>query len=72
MRKWIDFVALLLLTFASVAGGLLVNLAVPIPDGIVLSLFGAGIISSAILIRTEGPLDKERVRLYRDTQDLDA
>lgn len=72
MRKWIDFVALLLLTFASMAGSLMVNLAIPIPDGMVLSLFGAGIISSVILIRTEDPLDKEQVRLYRGTQDLDA
>jgi hypothetical protein len=72
MGKWIDFVALLFLTSASVTGGFLINLAVPIPDSIVLSLFGTGIISSVILIKTEGPLDKERVRLYRDTQGLDA
>ena len=72
MRKWIDFVALLLLTSTSVTGSLLVNLNVPISDGIVLSLFGIGITSSAILIETEGPLDKEQVRLHRDTQGLDA
>ena len=72
MRKWIDFVALLLLTFASMAGSLMVNLAIPIPDSMILSLFGAGIISSVILIKTEDPLDKEQVRLHRSTQDLDA
>jgi hypothetical protein len=72
MRKWIDFVALVLLASASVTGCLLVNPAVPISDGIVLSLFGTGIISSVILIKTEGPLDKEQVGLHRDTQGLDA
>ena len=72
MRKWIDFAALVLLASASVTGCLLVNLAVPISNGIVLSLFGIGIISSVILIETEGPLDKEQVRLHRDTQGLDA
>lgn len=57
MRKWIDFVAILALSFVGVIGKFLVSGGVPIPDDIILLLFGAGIISSVILIKIKYPLN---------------
>jgi hypothetical protein len=57
MRKWIDFVAILALSSVGVIGKFLVSLGVPIPDDIILLLFGTGIISSVILIKIKYPLN---------------
>ncbi len=55
MRDWIDFVAILVLGFAGVTGNFLVTHGAWISDGMILLLFGAGIFSSLILIKTENP-----------------
>jgi hypothetical protein len=57
MKKWIDFVALVALSFVGVIGKLLVSRGGPIPDDITLLLFGTGIISSVILIKVKYPLN---------------
>ena len=67
MRKWIDFVSLLLLSSLGVIASFLAKRNVPIPDDITLLLFGTGIISSVFLIRTELPFDEEQVRNHSDT-----
>ncbi len=57
MRKWIDYMAILALAFVGVMGSAVVNQAVPIPDAITFTLFGVGMISSIILVKTDYPLD---------------
>ena len=57
MRKWIDFVAILALAFVWVIGSLLMKQGVSIPDAITLMLFGGGMVSSAILLKTNYPLN---------------
>ena len=72
VRKWIDFVALLLLSSVGVIASFLVKRNIPIADDLTLLLFGTAIISSVILIRTELPFDEEQVRNHSDTEGLDA
>ncbi len=60
LRKWIDYVALLLLSLAGVISSFLLNQDVPIPNDLILLLFGTGIISSVILIRTNLPFEKDQ------------
>ena len=57
MKKWINYVALLALAFVGMIGSVMVNRAVPIPDAITLIFFGAGILSSIILVETNYPLN---------------
>ncbi len=57
MRKRVDYMAILALAVVGVIGSVLVNQAVPIPDAITLILFGAGSISSTILLRTNYSLN---------------
>ena len=58
VRKWVDFVALLLLSFTGVIGSFLTSRGAPIPNNLILLLFGTGIISSVILIKTKPPFEK--------------
>ena len=58
VRKWIDYVALLLLSCTGMISGFLINRGAPIPNDLILLLFGTGIISSVILIRTKLPFEK--------------
>ena len=60
IRKWIDLVAILLLSSAGAISSFLISRGVPIPNDLVLLLFGTGIISSVILIRTKLPFEKEQ------------
>jgi len=60
LRKWIDYVALLLLSSAGMISSFLLSRDVPIPNDLILLLFGTGIISSVILIRTKLPFEKDQ------------
>ncbi len=60
IRKWIDFVALMLLSSAGAISSFLISREIPIPNDLILLLFGTGILSSVILIRTRLPFEKEQ------------
>jgi len=66
-RKWIDWVAILFLSAAGVFSSFLISRDVPIPNDLVLLLFGTGIISSVVLIRTKLPFEKEQDEVSNNT-----
>ena len=62
MRRWINFVALLLLISVGAMGSFLVTRGIPIPDDVILLLFGTGIISSVILLKTKNDEQSQDLR----------
>ena len=60
IRNWIDWVAILFLSAAGVFSSFLISRDVPIPNDLILLLFGTGIISSVVLIRAKLPFEKEQ------------
>ncbi len=60
LRKWVDWVAILVLSSAGVISGLLISRDILIPDSLILLLFGTGALSSGILLKTNLPFEKEQ------------
>ena len=66
MKTWIDVLAFLLLASIGVIGKVSVNRAAPISVTLTLLFFGAGILSSVILIKTEYLPEEIQVRFRGD------